>query len=111
MAERDCPKCPFSPMDEIDLGNIVVDECPRCKGRWYDFDELAQVVSNPAAFTAAIAKGPLKPRQGEAKCPVCLEDMMNGGFGSELLRVDQCAGHGFWLDAGELRLLDKLLSS
>ncbi len=111
MAERDCPKCPFSPMDEIDLGKIIVDECPRCKGRWYDFDELAQVVTNPDAFTAAIAKGPLKPRQGEAKCPVCLEDMMNGGFGSELLRVDQCAGHGFWLDEGELRLLDKLLAS
>jgi Zn-finger nucleic acid-binding protein len=111
MAERDCPKCPFSPMDEVDAGGFTVDECPKCKGRWYDFDELAQTVQNKEAFTAAVARGPLKPKQGSAKCPICLEDMMNGGFGSELLRVDQCAGHGFWLDAGELRLLDKLLAS
>ncbi len=111
MAERDCPKCPFSPMDEVMAGDMILDECPQCKGRWYDFDELAKTVVNPAAFTAAVAKGPLRPRQGQAKCPVCLEDMMNGGFGSELLRVDQCAGHGFWLDENELRLLDKLLAS
>ena len=111
MTERDCPKCPFSPMDEIVAGDMTLDECPKCKGRWYDFAELAKTVNDPAAFTAAVAKGPLRPRLGQAKCPVCLEDMMNGGFGNELLRVDQCAGHGFWLDAGELRLLNTLMSS
>ncbi|UPT74714.1 MAG: zf-TFIIB domain-containing protein [Elusimicrobiota bacterium] len=111
MAERDCPKCPFSPMTEIQTGDLVVDECPQCKGRWFDFDELVKSVANPAAFQAVVAKGPLKPKPGEAKCPVCLENMMNGGFGSEFLRVDQCAGHGFWLDEAELRLLDKLLAS
>lgn len=110
--ERDCPKCPFSPMEEISLENgIHVDECPKCKGRWFDFDELAKIVADPGAFTRAVAKGPLKPRQGTAKCPVCLEDMINGGFGSEFVRVDQCAGHGFWLDESELRLLDKVLAS
>lgn len=109
--ERDCPKCPFSPMDEIHHGDMVIDECPKCKGRWFDFDELARSVTNRAAFEAAVAKGPLKPRQGEAKCPVCLSDMQNGGLGSEFLRVDQCPGHGFWLDESELRLLDKLLAS
>lgn len=36
--ERDCPKCPFSPMDEIHHGDMVIDECPKCKGRWFDFD-------------------------------------------------------------------------
>lgn len=109
--ERDCPKCPFSPMDEVEAKpGLTVDECPKCHGRWYDFDELARSVADPAAFTAAVAKGPLRPREGSAKCPICLRDMVNAGFGSELLRVDQCAGHGFWLDAGELRLLDKLLA-
>lgn len=98
-------------MDAIEAAGITIDECPRCKGRWYDFDELSRVATNAAAFTAAVAKGPLKPRQGKAKCPVCLEDMINGGMGSELLRVDQCPGHGFWLDAGELSLLDRLLAS
>lgn len=112
MAERDCPKCPFSPMDEVPLDNgVVIDECPRCKGRWYDFDELSKVVADRNAFVAAVAKGPLKPHPGKANCPVCLSTMINGGFGSEFLRVDQCEGHGFWLDAGELRLLDKLLAS
>lgn len=98
-------------MDHVQAGDLHLDECPKCKGRWYDFDELARTVANAGAFQAAVAKGPLKPRKGEAKCPVCLEDMMNGGFGSEFVRVDQCAGHGFWLDANELRLLDKMLAS
>lgn len=111
MAERDCPKCPFSPMESIQAGDMVLDECPKCHGRWYDFDELAKVVQNPAAFSEAVAKGPLKPRKGDAKCPVCLDDMLNGGLGHELVRVDQCPGHGFWLDSNELRLLDKLLAS
>lgn len=108
--EADCPKCPFSPMDEVALpGGVVVDECPRCKGRWYDYDELAKVVADRRAFEAAVAKGPLKPRPGSAKCPRCLSDMRNGGLVSEFLRVDQCEAHGFWLDAGELKLLDQLL--
>ena len=110
MKEPDCPKCPFSPMDQVKLdGGVEVDECPRCKGRWYDFDELAKCVKDRPRFEAALAMGVLKPRAGSAKCPTCLKDMVNGGLGNEFLRVDQCPGHGFWLDAGELKLLDRLL--
>jgi Zn-finger nucleic acid-binding protein len=111
MAERDCPKCPLIAMDEIAAGNMTLSECPKCKGRWYDFSELAKVITDPAAFAAAVEKGPLLPRQGQAKCPVCLEDMINGGFGNELVRVDQCPGHGVWLDAEELLLLNRLMAS
>lgn len=112
MAEPDCPKCPFSPMDVLDLGGgVQVDECPRCKGRWYDYDELAKCVKDRSRLEAALAKGPIRPRPGSAKCPRCLADMQNGGLGGEFLRVDQCSAHGIWLDESEVRLIDKALDA
>lgn len=98
-------------MAELAAGVMTLNECPTCKGRWYDFDELLKVITDQEAFAAAVKKGPLRPHQGQARCPVCLEEMINGGFGSDLLRVDQCPGHGIWLDAEELLLLNKLMAS
>jgi len=66
MAGRDCPKRPFSPVDEAASGGLTPDECPRRKGRRCDVDELMRAVRDPA----------------------CLEDMTNDGLGSELRPLD-----------------------
>jgi Zn-finger nucleic acid-binding protein len=109
MPEPDCPKCPFSPMDPVTLANgVEADRCPKCKGHWFDSGELAAASKNPEVVTRALAE-PLKPRDGAANCPRCLRPMLNAGVGSEFLRVDRCAEHGVWLDAGEERVLEKIL--
>lgn len=90
-------------------GGVSADECPNCRGRWLDSGELARSSKDPAAMDRALAAAPLRPRPGTANCPRCLKPMTNGGLGNEFLRVDRCAEHGVWLDAGELRLLGKIL--
>lgn len=108
--EADCPKCPFTPMESVTLENgVEADQCPKCKGQWFDHGELAGASSDPEKVTRALAEAPIKPRDGAANCPRCLRPMVNGGLGSEFIRVDRCAAHGIWLDAGEQRLLSKIL--
>lgn len=110
MAEPDCPKCPFTPMELVTLeGGVQADECPQCKGHWFDPGELAKASKDPVAMERALLAAPLRPRAGAANCPRCLKPMINGGLGNEFIRVDRCPDHGLWLDKGEQRLLGKIL--
>ncbi|MDX6769684.1 MAG: zf-TFIIB domain-containing protein [Elusimicrobiota bacterium] len=110
MSEPDCPKCPFTPMNPVTLeGGVQADECPKCRGQWFDAGELAKASKDAAAMARALADAPLRPREGKANCPRCLKAMVNGGLGSEFIRVDRCVEHGVWLDAGERRLLAQML--
>lgn len=112
MAEPDCPKCAFTPMEPVALdGGVHADECPKCKGHWFDSGELTRAARDPAVMERALAAEPLRPRAGSANCPRCLKPMSNGGLVNEFLRVDRCLEHGVWLDAGEQHLLSKLLGS
>ncbi len=109
MAEPDCPKCPFTPMEPVAVeGGVAADECPKCKGHWFDAGELGRASKDPVAVERALAQS-LKPRPGKANCPRCHKPMVNAGLGSEFVRVDRCVEHGVWLDAGEQRLLSKIL--
>lgn len=110
--ELDCPKCPFTPMGPIKEKGLVLDECPKCGGRWFDLGELGQTLKDPAKFQKALAQGPLKPREGKAICPHCHKNMVNGGLLSEFLRADLCPGcRGMWLDKNELGLVERLLAA
>lgn len=110
MAEPDCPKCPFTPMTPVTLeSGVQADECPTCHGCWFDTGELAKASKDSAAMERTLAAAPLRPRAGTANCPRCLKPMPNGGLGNEFIRVDRCVEHGVWLDAGEQRLLTKIL--
>lgn len=109
MTEPDCPKCPFTPMETVAWEGVQADQCPKCKGLWFDSGELARASRDPAVMARALAEAPLRPRAGAANCPRCLQPMVNGGLVNEFIRVDRCPAHGVWLDAGEQRLLSKLL--
>lgn len=111
-AERICPKCAFTALQEIQAHGVAVDECPNCGGRWYDLGELVDSVERPEKLRQAMAHGPLKPKPGEAPCPVCRQPMVNGGIVSELLRADLCPRcRGIWLDKYEIGLVDRLLAA
>lgn len=109
----DCPKCPYTAMDEVDSGlGFAIDECPECGGRWYDLGELEKASKDPEKFRAAAQSGPMRPRSSDRLCPRCKKAMVNGGMINELLRVDTCEScRGIWLDKHEITLVDKLLGS
>lgn len=111
MPEPDCPKCPFTPMEVVNLEKgLHVDECPQCHGRWYDHGELAKVVAHPDRLSGELARGMFRERPSASACPRCSKPMINGGLGSEFLRVDRCKEHGFWVDQNEVRVLNRVLS-
>lgn len=86
---------------------VALDECPACKGRWFDRGELERVVaatsppvtgdgSQPARATHVAASG------GYRACPRCDQPMLRTVYErySGVL-VEWCGHHGYWLDAGE----------
>jgi Zn-finger nucleic acid-binding protein len=106
-----CPHCVVW-MEKVNCGDFVIDECPKCRGRWYDAGELDQALKSFArVFTetdiAAIRRAVGKPSRvtGEVKyirCPKCAELMVRKNFGGASgIIVDKCKEHGTWLDGGE----------
>ena len=108
-----CPRCK-SPLKTIDLGEyggesaaVVIDICPECRGVWYDQGELdardESVWTNveELEFETRLTGG------RQALCPRCeirLVPVSPRGF--RKIVVDRCPEcSGFWLDPGELELL------
>jgi Zn-finger nucleic acid-binding protein len=115
-----CPKCREVELIPVRTEAAVVDECPKCKGVWFDAqgDELQRILAlgrdrlpdalkdswdaNPdagALTTAVVEDG------DDRACPKCGAIMNRYWYAAEPGRtflVDGCR-HGVWLDAGELR--------
>jgi len=88
------------------LAGVTIDSCPQCGGTWFDPGEL-----EPAALglpdRQAADPVTARPWEGEPyACPRCGEELFRYWYAAEPGRtflVDGCrAGHGVWLDAGEL---------
>mgnify|MGYP001361126689 CR=1 FL=1 len=41
---RICSRCPGQPLTEVKLDEVVVDECPACKGIWLDSGEVSRLI-------------------------------------------------------------------
>lgn len=41
---RLCPRCPKEPLTEVNLDQVVVDECLKCKGVWLDSGEVTRLI-------------------------------------------------------------------
>lgn len=42
---RACPRCPDQVLNELTVGDIVVDECGGCKGIWLDSGEICRLIN------------------------------------------------------------------
>lgn len=98
-----CPCCQ-TPLVAVEFQEVELDYCPRCKGCWFDRNELALLLHGDPAAGVEVAL--LDRQRGQRPCPRC-GDRMDTGLGARIGRpLDQCRhGHGWWLDAGELRAL------
>ena len=102
-------------MKSTELEGITLDHCSRCSGVWLDSSELTALVETrektwskrkiDAALNETGETGvPAHERERLLTCPKCQADMkpVNYQYSSGII-LDRCpAGHGVWLDTGEL---------
>jgi Zn-finger nucleic acid-binding protein len=96
-----CPKCGSELKKEIYRG-IEVDQCIKCKGMWFDLQELDQLENE--AFDVENLKGTLMltSQPTTNKCPHCQSNLRQFEYRFTSLILEYCVNqHGYWLDAGE----------
>ena len=95
-----CPACKQA-MLILEYKGIELDHCVVCGGVWLDAGELGLLLNGtpepPEFLTLAGAQ------HGTRRCPRCARKMDVGRLSHSAVEVDACgAGHGIWLDRGEL---------
>ena len=107
-----CPRCVTQRLVSRKIGTCSVDECPACSGMWAASDTFSRLVDQQAAreesrVSGIRPRGPRKSKLTEAvayiKCPECRQLMNRFNFARVSgVIVDECHGHGVWLDSDEL---------
>ena len=101
-----CPEC-REPLIVIELDGVEVDHCLTCRGTWLDGGELELLTElaggRPGPLHAAL-RAPPTGHRGTRRCPRCRRKLRLSTVGTAPhVEFDRCpAGHGLWLDAGEL---------
>ena len=111
-----CPVCSVA-MDSKTAQNIEIDECPKCRGSWFQDDELRrakdsadpdlnwmdfEVFKHPDRFKAAPANLP---------CPKCSGSLVCIEYDNTGVEIDCCPQcKGIWLDKGEFNKITEALT-
>jgi len=79
--------------------DLELDQCPTCKGIWFDKNELEQLVDSAASKISV----PPEAEPSMRVCPLCHKKMLVFHYPRTLVSVDFCRScKGLWLDQGEL---------
>ncbi len=101
-----CPKCLRQPLREkyLSRANLNVDYCPKCKGVWFDGDELERAM--PVADShVRIPRAAVLLR---APCPRCAEPLHAFPYPQTRVTIEICRScHGLWLDPGEFERIQE----
>lgn len=111
----DCPRCAV-PLNPLSAGDIEVDECPQCKGVWFDQDELRQAkdLADPGLnwydFEIWKYADRFKLVPNPLQCPRCNTEMFAMNYDATEVEIDVCNQcRGVWLDGGEFeKIIDAL---
>ena len=107
-----CPRCRMKRLDEIELGEVVVDRCTCCGGLWFDNDEISELLGRTKeARRVETTVPPEGDRAKELTCPRCadvaLRALVVAGDVAAARTVFRCAScSGTWVDRGELRAFE-----
>jgi Zn-finger nucleic acid-binding protein len=109
---RVCPRCTDQNLVAQLIGDVLIDECPQCKGMFVDTCALERLLSERRQARADAILGrpgvsledPLPTPDGPVyvKCPDCEKLMNRRAFATGATVVDVCRPHGTWFDAHEL---------
>lgn len=98
---------------EVEVGDLLLDLCPGCRGIWFDDGELEYLLKSLDLHGKGISVKSLlhqpspETAEDQYQCPVCRSVMGKAGFaGFCRLMVDVCPqGHGVWFHGGECETL------
>jgi Zn-finger nucleic acid-binding protein len=104
-----CPECK-TVLNRRKIGDVAVDECPGCRGLWFDKDELAAVRDeiDPDLrwmdFNIWLQDPRFEVTDQPHHCPGCAEVVMQRiAYQDPAASILYCpACEGVWLDAGDL---------
>ena len=92
-----CPACNKNLLI-MEFQGVELDFCPSCKGCWLDQGELELILHENVEIPTG--------RKGSRRCPHCRKKMTAGLLPGTPVEADICAaGHGMWLDSGELEAI------
>lgn len=103
-----CPECQAQ-LASVDYRGIRLDECPKCRGRWFDRDELRKAKDSADAdlrwldfdIFGADANQFAVPGERQ-RCPICSTVMKGLTYEHSGVIVDKCPRcQGIWLNHGE----------
>jgi len=101
-----CPTCK-QPMISLHLAGVEIDRCLECRGTWLDSGELELLTELAGIEPAELARALRLARavdKGRRRCPRCRRRMEIIEVGrATRVALDRCpAGHGLWLERGEV---------
>lgn len=100
-----CPKCNTRALDAARVRGVEVDQCPECRGIWFDEAELANLLEARPADLKPLARGRSggEANQRKGRCPRDGRALMRvRSTRNARLVVDVCPEcQGLWLDGGE----------
>jgi Zn-finger nucleic acid-binding protein len=113
-----CPDCQ-SEMQQTDYRGIRIDECPSCRGRWFDREELRLAKDRTDDDLRWLDFDPFSQKavsldvasEGRS-CPRCSVKMGSIPYETSGVVIDKCnACHGIWLGHDEFEKVVKYLKN
>jgi Zn-finger nucleic acid-binding protein len=106
---KKCPKCDVD-LTTKSIGPVEVDECPTCRGTWFDKDELRQAEDVTDSdldwmdFEIWKHEKEFRSKASTLQCPTCHKPMASLHYGDTAVTIDYCQSClGTWLDKGEFK--------
>ena len=101
-----CPKCDNTPLKRGSLSTkkLTLDQCPKCKGMWFDKGELGHLLGDKADQEFSIPK--FAAEMPNTRCPCCQLSLYEFCYPDTLILVDGCRQcEGIWLDNSEWKAI------
>ena len=111
-----CPVCKIDMID-VEYHQIELDYCVKCRGVWFDAEELGLLfdsagLDHDLPLDNLLDLPEAKTTEKGRKCPICSLRMKKTTIGKEPeVLIDVCSrGEGLWFDGGEVsHLLKKIV--
>lgn len=112
-----CPVCKIDMID-VEYHQIELDFCTKCRGVWFDNEELellfekAGLESHDLPLNTLLDLPETKTSEKGRRCPICNQKMKKTSIGKEPeILIDACSqGEGLWFDGGEVGHLIKQIA-